>query len=126
MRADLAATASVRDIVHHPDNVLLPQMTAQEAIAAFDRTEAEALAVVDTPERRQVDRAVDRRRMRCAAIPTPRSGSGASCWAKSSCVAARIAPGRTSNICARETMSPKAAGSAPVIHTCAPRAASAS
>ena len=52
--ADLAATASVRDIVHYPDNVLLPQMTAQEAIAAFDRTEAEALAVVDTPERRQV------------------------------------------------------------------------
>ena len=51
--ADLAATASLRDILHHADNVLLPQMTAQEAIAAFDRTEAEALAVVDTPERRQ-------------------------------------------------------------------------
>jgi len=51
--ADLSATASVRDILHHTDNVLLPQMTAQEAIAAFDRTEAEALAVVDTPERRQ-------------------------------------------------------------------------
>jgi CIC family chloride channel protein len=50
---DLAATASVRDILHHADNVLLPQMTAQEAIAAFDRTEAEALAVVDTAERRQ-------------------------------------------------------------------------
>jgi CIC family chloride channel protein len=52
--ADLAATASLRDILRHADNVLLPQMTAQEAIAAFDRTEAEALAVVDTPERRQV------------------------------------------------------------------------
>jgi len=51
--ADLPATASVRDILHYPDNVLLPQMTAQEAIAAFDRTEAEALAVVDTQERRQ-------------------------------------------------------------------------
>ena len=51
--ADLPATASVRDILHYADNVLLPQMTAQEAIAAFDRTEAEALAVVDTPERRQ-------------------------------------------------------------------------
>jgi CIC family chloride channel protein len=50
---DLAAIASLRDILHHADNVLLPQMTAQEAIAAFDRTEAEALAVVDTPERRQ-------------------------------------------------------------------------
>ena len=29
-------------------------MTAQEAIAAFDRFEAEALAVVDLTERRQV------------------------------------------------------------------------
>ena len=52
--ADLPATASVRDILRHSDHVLLPQMTAQEAIAAFDRTEAEALVVVDTPERRQV------------------------------------------------------------------------
>jgi|SRR5579862_1305099 len=51
--ADLAAIASLREILHHADNVLLPQMTAQEAIAAFDRTEAEGLAVVDTPERRQ-------------------------------------------------------------------------
>ncbi len=52
--ADLPATASVRDILRHSDHVLLPQMTVQEAIAAFDRTEAEALVVVDTPERRQV------------------------------------------------------------------------
>ena len=51
---ELAATAPLRDVVHHSDHVLLPQMTAQEAIAAFDRFEAEALAVVDTPERRQV------------------------------------------------------------------------
>lgn len=51
---DLAATASVRDILHHKDHMLLPQMTAQEAIAAYDRFEAEALAVVDTLERRQV------------------------------------------------------------------------
>ena len=36
--ADLAAIASVRDILRHADNMLLPQMTAQEAIAAFDRT----------------------------------------------------------------------------------------
>ena len=52
--ADLPATASVRDILRHSDHVLLPHMTVQEAIAAFDRTEAEALVVVDTPERRQV------------------------------------------------------------------------
>ena len=32
----------LRDILHHADNVLLPQMTAQEAVAAFDRTETEA------------------------------------------------------------------------------------
>jgi hypothetical protein len=31
-----------------------PQNTAQEAIAAFDRFEAEALPVVDSSERRQV------------------------------------------------------------------------
>ncbi len=51
---ELAATAALRDILHHADHVLLPQLTAQEAIAAFDRFEAEALAVVDTLERRQV------------------------------------------------------------------------
>ena len=34
--------------------MLLPQMTAQEAITAFDRYESEALAVVDLAERRQM------------------------------------------------------------------------
>jgi len=34
--------------------MLLPQMTAQEAVSAFDRFEAEALPVVDSVERRQV------------------------------------------------------------------------
>jgi CIC family chloride channel protein len=52
--AELPATASLRDILHHADHVLLPQNTAQEAIAAFDRFEAEALAVVDSAEHRQV------------------------------------------------------------------------
>jgi chloride channel protein, CIC family len=52
--AELAASKSVREILHHGDHLLLPQMTAREAIAAFDRYEAEALAVVDTVERRQV------------------------------------------------------------------------
>ena len=52
--SDLPATASVRDILHHADHMLLPQLTAQEAIAAFDRFEAEALVVVDSAERRQV------------------------------------------------------------------------
>ena len=44
----------MRGILHHADHLLLPQLTAQEAISAFDKFEAEALAVVDTAERRQV------------------------------------------------------------------------
>jgi CIC family chloride channel protein len=52
--AELPATVALREILHHADHVVLPQMTAQEAIAAFDRYEAEALAVVDSAERRQV------------------------------------------------------------------------
>ncbi len=52
--SELNATVSVREILRQADNMLLPQMTAQEAIAAFDRYEAEVLAVVDTLERRQV------------------------------------------------------------------------
>lgn len=52
--AELGATTLLRDILRHTDHMLLPQMTAQEAIGAFDRYEAEALAVVDSVERRQV------------------------------------------------------------------------
>lgn len=52
--AELNATASLRNILHHSDHMLLSQMTAQEAVAAFERYEAEALAVVDSIERRQV------------------------------------------------------------------------
>ena len=44
----------MRAILRHADHVLLPQMTAQEAVSAFDRYEAEALPVVDTPSRQQV------------------------------------------------------------------------
>lgn len=51
---ELAATASVGDVLHQKDHMLVPQMTAQEAIAAFERFEAEALVVVDSIERRQV------------------------------------------------------------------------
>ena len=52
--AELLATASLREILHHADHMVVPQNTAQEAIAAFDRYEAEALVVVDSVERRQV------------------------------------------------------------------------
>ena len=51
---ELPATKLLREILHNADHMMLPQMTAQEAIAAFERFEVEALAVVDFPERRQV------------------------------------------------------------------------
>lgn len=52
--AELPSVTPLRNILHHADHVVLPQMTAQEAIAAFGKFEAEALAVVDSAERRQV------------------------------------------------------------------------
>ena len=53
--AELAGdSVCARSILHQSDHMLLPQMTAREAVAAFDRYEAEALAVVDSAERRQV------------------------------------------------------------------------
>lgn len=52
--ADIGAIDNLRALVHHADHMLLPQMTVQEAVAAFDRFESEALAVVDSVERRQV------------------------------------------------------------------------
>jgi CIC family chloride channel protein len=52
--AEMAGTTPLRDILHHTDHMLLPQQTAQEAIAAFGKFEAETMAVVDSTERRQV------------------------------------------------------------------------
>jgi CIC family chloride channel protein len=52
--AELPATTPLRNILHHAGHIVLPQMTAQEAIAAFEKFEAEALAVVDSAERGQV------------------------------------------------------------------------
>ena len=43
----------VEIILHHRDTVLLPSMNVREAAAAFDRAEAESLAVVDSPVSRQ-------------------------------------------------------------------------
>ena len=51
---ELPVTGLIRDILRHVDDVLLPYMTIKEAVEAFDRTEAEALAVGDSGERRQV------------------------------------------------------------------------
>jgi CIC family chloride channel protein len=52
--SELAPTGTIREILHHPDTALLPTMTVKEAVAAFDQTEAEALAVVQSPERGRV------------------------------------------------------------------------
>jgi chloride channel protein, CIC family len=42
------------DIVHHKADMLTPQMTIKEAVAAFEKAEADALAVVDGPDSRRV------------------------------------------------------------------------
>jgi CIC family chloride channel protein len=51
---ELPDQKTIRDIVRHVDDVLLPSMTVKEAIVAFDRAEAEALAVVNSYVERQV------------------------------------------------------------------------
>jgi CIC family chloride channel protein len=45
---------SVRDLLHNRDDVLLPSMAIKEAVLAFDRAEAETLAVVDSYTDRRV------------------------------------------------------------------------
>jgi CIC family chloride channel protein len=39
---------SIKDLLRHRDDMLLPGMAVKEAVLAFDRAEAEALAVVDS------------------------------------------------------------------------------
>jgi len=51
---ELDDAVPVRDIVHFAGTVLLPTMTVKEAAALFDNAEAEALAVVDAPDNREV------------------------------------------------------------------------
>jgi chloride channel protein, CIC family len=51
--AELSESAFIFEILRHADDMLLPSMTVQEAVAAFDRTESEVLPVVDAlPSRR--------------------------------------------------------------------------
>ncbi|EKS27483.1 chloride channel protein [Afipia felis] len=45
---------TVGDIIRYPDACLLPEMNVQDAVAAFDRAEAESLAVIDTADTRRV------------------------------------------------------------------------
>jgi CIC family chloride channel protein len=40
--------------LHYSEDFLLPDMTVKEAISAFERAEADALAVVDSRETRQI------------------------------------------------------------------------
>jgi chloride channel protein, CIC family len=52
--AELAESAFIFEILRHADDMLLPSMTVQEAVAAFDRTESEVLPVVDALLSRRV------------------------------------------------------------------------
>ena len=45
---EVEADQSLKDFLHYPDEMLLPGMAVKEAVLAFDRAEAEALAVVDS------------------------------------------------------------------------------
>jgi CIC family chloride channel protein len=51
---DAGLDRPVDAILHHRETVLLPSMNVREAAAAFDRAEAESLAVVDSAVARQV------------------------------------------------------------------------
>jgi CIC family chloride channel protein len=52
--SEVSGEKSLKDILRLVDDVLLPSMTVKESVLAFDRTEAEALAVVDSYVERQV------------------------------------------------------------------------
>jgi chloride channel protein, CIC family len=45
---DVLPDKPIKDFVHYTDEMLLPGMAVKEAVLAFDRAEAEALAVVDS------------------------------------------------------------------------------
>jgi len=49
-----ANAANIADLLHHGQSVLLPHMTVKEAIAMFEKTETDALAVVDSLENMHV------------------------------------------------------------------------
>jgi chloride channel protein, CIC family len=46
--AEAPPDKSIKDFLHYTDEMLLPGMAVKEAVLAFDRAEAEALAVVDS------------------------------------------------------------------------------
>jgi CIC family chloride channel protein len=52
--AAAADISRVSELLHHANAMLRPQMTAREAATLFETAEADALAVVDSPESRRV------------------------------------------------------------------------
>jgi CIC family chloride channel protein len=52
--AEAGAPPVLTDLLHHPDLFLTPEMNAKDAAATFDRSESEALAVVQSAASRQV------------------------------------------------------------------------
>jgi chloride channel protein, CIC family len=44
----------IEQLLHHVDDMLLPEMNIKQAVRTFDRTEAEALVVVDSRVERRV------------------------------------------------------------------------
>jgi chloride channel protein, CIC family len=46
--AEASPEKSIKDLLRYTDGILLPNMAIKEAVLAFDRAEAEALAVVDS------------------------------------------------------------------------------
>jgi CIC family chloride channel protein len=46
--AEVAPSKTVRDLLHYPNDMLLPGMAIKDAVLAFDRAEAESLPVVDS------------------------------------------------------------------------------
>ena len=51
---DYDEAMQVREILHFTDTMLLPTMTVKQAVALFDKAEAEALAVVEASDNREV------------------------------------------------------------------------
>jgi CIC family chloride channel protein len=51
---ELDESSTVRNILHFKDTALFPTMTIKEAVIMFDHAEAEALAVIESPEKREV------------------------------------------------------------------------
>jgi CIC family chloride channel protein len=51
---EIATDGSIKDFLHFTEEMLLPGMAVKEAVLAFDRAEAEALAVVDSRLDRRV------------------------------------------------------------------------